>query len=258
MNFRTAWLDIEVSTLQFMLEHGMWRADEVTHIERQLEERKAQILCGLGSASSIFWTAKVQRELDDRCRVRRDPVYGWMLDRWLDDPGAWQAIGYIGHGGKLEKVAEGEKFPDEGPGYLLANDDSTMSLCRVIDDHVRPDLIDFLHAHDMQRQGYFKEKAAKSAAIRLANEKAATNKVLMAVDSLTDKRLKEFLSVEKAIQTGETVTMHGETMRQFDKMTEAGKKAPPGPESSNPGLHPLRHKRDYSKGEGEQYGNTGS
>lgn len=256
MMTRTPWLDIEVSTLQFMLEHGMWAPSEVAHIERQLEERKAQILCGLNNAASIFWTAKVERELDDKCRVRRDPVHGWMLDRWLDDPGAWQSIGYIGTGGRLEKVDEKEKFDDEGPGFLSTNPDSSVSLCRVVEDRVRPDLIDFLRARDMQRPGYFIEKAAKSAAIRLANEKASTNRVLCAVDSLSDKRLKEFLQVEKAIQTGETVTMHGKTMEMFDKMTEAGKQAPEGPKSANPGLHPLRHKRDYSHGEGEQYGGT--
>jgi hypothetical protein len=250
---RTAWLDIEVSTLQYMLERGMWAPSEVAHIQRQLDDRKAQIMSGLGSASQIFWTLKVE-QLDSNCRVRRDPVHGWMLDRWLDDPGAWQAIGYIGSGGKLEKVDEKEQFADQGPGFLAANPDGSMSLCRVIDDRVRPDLIDFLRERDMQRPGYFMEKAAKSAAIRLSNEKANTNRVLAAVDSLTEKRLKEFLQVEKAIQTGDTVTMHGETLRQFEKMTEAGKQAPPGPESSNPGMHPQVHKRDYSKGEGEQYG----
>lgn len=235
MTIRTPWLDIEVSTLSFMLEHGMWSAHETAHIQRQLQDRKAQILSGLGSAHQIYWTAKVE-QLDDRCRVRHDPVHGWMLDRWIDDPDCWHPVGYIGTGGKLTL---------DGNGNAI-----------VTDDKVRPDLIAYLRQHDMQRQGYFTEKAAASAAIRLANEKAATTRVLAAVDSLSDKRLKEFIAVEKAIQTGDTVTMHGETYRQFEKMTEAGKKAPLGPESLNPGLHPLVHKRDYSEGEGEQYGGT--
>ncbi len=251
---RTAWLDVEVSTLSDMLAHGMWSPTEVNHIRRQLEDRKAQILSGLGSASQLWWTAKVQKEVDSDCRVRRDPAHGWMLDRWVEDPGCWHPVGYIGTGGTLEKVCEHEQFADGGTGFAQSNDDGSVSLCRVIDDKVRPDLIEFLREHDMQRPGYLVEKAAKAAAIRLANEKANTNRVLQAVDSLTEKRLREFLSVEKAIQTGDTVTMHGETQRQFEKMVEAGKQAPPGPESSNPGMHPLVHKRDYSKGEGEQYG----
>lgn len=225
---RDCW-DIEVSTLSFMLEHGMWAPTEVAHIERQLEDRKAQIAAGLGSPTQIAWTMEVQRRVDSNCRVRHDPIHGWMLDRWVEDVECWHAVGYIGSGGKL----------DEGGN--------------VIDDSVRPDLISFLRQHDMQRPGYFIEKAAKSAAIRLENEKNATTRVLAAVDTLSDKRLKEFLSVEKAIQTGDKVTMHGETFRQFEAMTEAGKKAPEGPQSINPGLHPLKHRRDYSKGEGEAY-----
>jgi hypothetical protein len=237
MTYRPDTLDIEVGTLTFMLSQGQWAPSEVAHIQRQIEDRKAQILSGLGSASQIYWTLKVQRELDDACRVRHDPIHGWMLDRWVDDPGCWHPVGYIGDGGFLVHTENGDY---------------------VDGDKVRPDLIQFLRAHDMQRPGYFIEKAAKSAAIRLANEKANTERVLMAVDSLSTKRLKEFIDVERAIQTGDTVTMHGETQRQFDKMTEAGKQAPPGPQSSNPGVHPLRHKRDYSKGEGESYGNEGS
>ena len=240
---RTPWLDIEVSTLSFMLEHGQWAPHEVAHIERQLQDRKAQILGGLGSASQIFWTLELQRRLDKDCRVRRDPIHGWMLDRWVEDIGCWHPVGYIGTGGKLETC------DDVDP------DGNRVQVTCVVDDKVRPDLIDFLRACDMQRPGYFIEKAAKSAAIRLANEKESTNRVLMAVDSLSNKRLNEFIAVEKAIQTGETVTMHGESMAMFDKMTDAGKKAPPGPSSMNPGLHPQIHKRDYSEGEGEAYGN---
>lgn len=231
--------DVEVSTLSFMLENGMWQAHEVAHIRRQLEDRKAQLLSGLGSMTQIYWTLKLQREIDDRSRVRHDPVFGWMLDRWIDDPPCWHPVGYVGTGGRLElQKIEGEDK------YLQI----------VTEDKVRPDLIRFLKEHDMQRTGYLEEKAAKAEAIRIENERKATEKVLMAIDSLSAKRIKEFVEVEKAIQTGDTVTMHGETLKQFERMTEAGKQAPEGPQSLNPGLHPLKHKRDYSKGEGERYG----
>ena len=79
-------LDIEVYTLGQMLDQGMWKPHEVDTIRRQLEDRKSQLRCGLGSATQIYWTLKVQ-ELDADSRVRRDPVYGWMLDRWVSDPG---------------------------------------------------------------------------------------------------------------------------------------------------------------------------
>lgn len=213
-DIRPEYLDIEVSTLEFMLAKGCWAPHEINHINRQLEDRKAQILGGLGSASQIYWTLELQRRLDKNCRVRRDPIHGWMLDRWVEDINCWHPVGYIGTGGKLET------FDSVDP------DGNRVQVTCVVDDRVRPDLIDFLRSCDMQRPGYFIEKAAKSAAIRLANEKASTNRVLMAVDSLSNKRLAEFIAVEKAIQTGDTVTMHGETFDKFEKMTEAGKKAP--------------------------------
>lgn len=237
------WWDIEVSTLAAMLEIGKWRPHEVSAIRRQIEDRKAQILGGLGSASQIYWTARLRLEVDEDCRVRRDPVQGWMLDRWAD-PGCWHVVGYIGFGGKAERVP------------LMDQNGILVDTVRVIDDKVRPDLIQFLKSHDMRRPGYLEEKRAKSLAIRKENERLATDKVLMAVDSLSDKRLKEFVSVEKAIQTGETVTMHGESMRMFERMTEAGKKAPPGTPSMNPGQHPQHITRDYSHGEGESYGES--
>jgi hypothetical protein len=248
------WLDIEVSTLAFMLDHGQWAPHEISGIKRQLEDRKAQIMAGLGSMTQLYWTMKVQRELDECSRVRRDPAHGWMLDRWVEDLKCWQPVGYIGTGGRLEEV----DGADASFASTDADEKSSIRHYRVIEDKVRPDLIAYLREHDMQRSGYLEGKAAAAKAIRVANEKQASDRVLAAVDSLSTKQIKEFVEVEKAIQTGETVTMHGETLRQFDKMTEAGKKAPDGPESSNPGVHPLRHKRDYSKGEGEHYGDTGT
>ena len=233
---RQPYWDIEVATLTEMLFEGKWMPHEIAHINRQLEDRKAQIMGGLGSATQIFWTAKLQRELDENCRVRRDPIYGWFLDRWIEDIKCWHPVGYIGTGGRAELQTV------NGAQIIV-----------TVDDKVRPDLIQFLRDHDMQRPGYLEEKAAKAAAIREENERVGKEKVLAAVDSLSDKSLKNFIEVERAIQTGETVTMHGPTYEMFEKMTEAGKKAPEGPMSANPGMHPLRHQRDYSHGEGEQY-----
>jgi hypothetical protein len=242
------WMDIEVSTLSFMLEHGQWAPNEISKIRDQIDNRKAELMAGLGSASQLYWTAKIKLEVDDCCRVRRDPAHGWFLDRWIEEVKCWQAVGYIGMGGKLEEVI------DNSPSFSSADPDGSIRKLRVIEDHVRPDLVFFLKSHDMQRPGYIEEKRAAAKAVKDENERLAKDKVLSAVDMLTEKRMKEFVSVEKAIQTGETVTMHGKSMEMFEKMTEAGKKAPEGPRSINPGLHPLKHKRDYSKGEGESYG----
>lgn len=242
MNCVPDYCDIEVGTLAFMLDNGKWTAAEVARIRRQLEDRKAQILSGLHHPQALAWTLRVQTELDSRCRVRRDPIHGWMLDRLIDDPPCWHPVGYIGKDGRLATI----ELTDEHGNRVTAT--------VVADDVVRPDLIPFLREHDMQRPGYFIEKAQKAAAVRFANEKLGTERVLAAVNSLSNKQVREFIEVEKAIQTGETVTMHGPCKAMFDRLTDAGKKAPPGPTSINPGQHPLRLQRDYSRGEGEMYG----
>jgi hypothetical protein len=210
MSTRPATLDIEVSTLGDMLERGMWTLTESGEIRRQLEDRKAQIAAGLGSPTQIYWTLRVQSEVDRESRVRRDPTHGWMLDRWVEELGCWHPVGYIGTGGRLE---EGSKE-------------------KVIEDRVRPDLIFFLRAHDMQRRGYLEEKAAASQAIREANDAKGTDKVLAAVDRMSAKSIKEFVEVEQAIHTGEKIVAHGETEAMLARMTRASEQAgqTPAPE----------------------------
>lgn len=200
---RTAELDIEVLTLGQMLEQGKWTPTEVATIQRQLNDRKAQITSGLGSPTQLYWTMKVQREVDKDCRVRHDPTHGWMLDRWVAEVGCWHPVGYIGFGGKLE---EGSRE-------------------KVIEDVIRPDLIPFLKSRDMQRPGYLAEKEAASQAIRDANDKAGTDKVLAAVDRMPEKNVREFMEVEKAIHTGEKIVAHGATAAMLDKMHRASVQA---------------------------------
>jgi hypothetical protein len=220
-----AWHDIEVTTLQQMLERGMWDLHEIGMIRSQIADRKAQILAGLGSAAQIYWTLQVQK-LDEYCRVRHDPVHGWMLDRWIEDLCCWHPVGYIGAGGRLE-------------------DD------KVVGDRVRPDLIAFLKAHDMQRPGYVEEKRAASEAIRDENERKSNEAVAAAVDRLTDRRIKNFIEVERAVQTGETIVAHGETERMLDRMRQASFRAQQQPETAdeaaaqaiNPDDHPLNQRR---------------
>jgi hypothetical protein len=208
--YRPATRDIEVATLGDMLDKGMWSPSEVATIRRQMEDRKAQIAGGLGSSAQIFWTMKVQREVDANCRVRRDPTHGWMLDRWIEEIGCWHPVGYVGFGGRLE---EGSRE-------------------KVIDDTIRPDLIGFLRSRDMQRPGYLAEKQAASQAVRDANDAKGTDKVLAAVDRMPEKNVREFMAVEQAIHTGEKIVAHGETEAMLNRMHRASEQAgqTPAPE----------------------------
>lgn len=207
---RPATRDIEVATLGDMLEKGMWLPHEAASIQRQLEDRKAQIAGGLGSSSQIYWTMKVQREVDADCRVRRDPTHGWMLDRWVTELGCWHPVGYIGSGGRLEEGS------DE----------------KVIDDVVRPDLINFLRSRDMRRPGYIEEKRAAAQAVVDANDARSTDKVMAAVDRMPAKNVAEFVRVEQAIHTGEKIVAHGATEAMLNKMHRASEQAgqTPAPE----------------------------
>jgi hypothetical protein len=217
------WHDIEVVTLTNMLDRGMWDLHEIAAIRAQIADRKAQIMSGLGSATQIYWTLQVQR-LDEFSRVRRDPIHGWMLDRWVEELCCWHPVGYIGAGGRLE----------DG---------------KVVDDKVRPDLIAFLKAHDLQRPGYVEEKRAAAQGVRDENERKSSEAVAAAVDRLTDRRIKNFIEVERAIQTGETIVAHGETERSLDRMRQASFRAQQQPESAveseSQALndHPLRQTR---------------
>lgn len=230
------WWDIEVATLSDMLAKGMWMPHEVPHIRRQLQERKDILIEGLGNPTQMMWTIRVQAEVDPLCRVRRDRHHGWMLDRFVENVNCWHPVGYIGAGGRAARIIR-----PHGEQEIV-----------VIDDHVRPDLIDFLKSRDMQRPGYIKEKRDAAERIRKANEDAATEKVAAAVDGLSTKRLDNFIAVERAIQTGETITMRGDDQRRYEIMKQSQLKYAkehgklpdiPQGQSMNPGMHPRLHKR---------------
>lgn len=235
------WLDIEVSTLADMLEKGMWEAHEVSMIRRQLEDRKATIIAGLGSPTQIYWTLKIQKEVDEFCRVRHDRHLGWMLDRFVEELAVWHPVGYVGKGGRLVIIEE------EGREVKV-----------VEDDRVRPDLIFFLKSHDMQRAGYVEEKRANAKAIADENVRLANEKLGGVIDGMSDKRVKEFIQVEQAMQTGEEITLHGASRVTWDKLEAANLKfakehghlpeAAPESVCDNPGMHPKVYKRDRSGG----------
>ena len=69
---------------------------------------------------------------------------------------------------------------------------------------------------------------------------------MAAVDSLTEKRIKEFIEVERAIHTGETIVPHGATEKMLAHMRQASYAAEQTPEPViiDHETHPLvrRHK----------------
>jgi hypothetical protein len=74
-------------------------------------------------------------------------------------------------------------------------------------------------------EDYMRHKRAESAAIRERNRKRGDEKVLAAVDSLTKKRVEEFIEVERALHTGETVYLAGESEKSAERMYKGSQRA---------------------------------
>jgi len=201
------YLDDEVFMLMKLLARGGWMPHEVSMIERAAQRRSEEVRAGLTSYTSKYWTRRIQSEIDDRTRLRWDAKNGWTLDRWAE--GRWQIVGVLGF------------------------------------HCVMPNLIDYLRERDMQRwpspQAYLEYKRNLALKKQMENWAAGCQKTAAVIDRMSDKQIKEFITVEKALHTGETVTLHGASERAFDRMRKASRRSPAPPSRSiNPGHHPVR------------------
>jgi hypothetical protein len=110
-------------------------------------------------------------------------------------------------------------------------------------------LVRLLHEGDMQRfatpEDYLKQKNAKAEKKQEDNSKAGDEKVLEAVDSLTNKQVSQFIETETAIRHGERIRPLGQDAISLEKMAKAGENSPappPDSEAINPGMHPNVHR----------------
>jgi hypothetical protein len=203
--------ELESRTLMDMVARGCWLPTELAAIERLIRDNIAQVEAGVQKPTARIWTTKLQA-YDPLLRLRWDYKQGWVIERLVREWRCW-------------------------------------AICGVIGFHCVPsNLLDILAAGDMQRVGpgeYLQRKRAAAARKREANDKLATERVLAAVDSLSEKRIKEFISVEQAIQTGDTIVAHGATEKSLDRMRQASFRAqqePDPPDLDRPD-HPLNQRR---------------
>lgn len=212
-------LDDEVFSLMKLLSRGGWAAHEVATIERAAQRRSEEVRAGLASFTSKYWTGRIQREIDDRTRLRWDLKSGWVLDRWAE--GRWQVVGVLG----FHTIAE----------YVAMQCDR--------DNADYSDLIDYLRARDMQKwsspQEYLEYKRARARRRQRINWQLGNEKLAAVIDRMSDKQISEFVAVERAMQTGETIHMYGETKAMYDRLAAASMKAPAPPrgQAINPGHH---------------------
>lgn len=117
-------------------------------------------------------------------------------------------------------------------------------------------LLEAIQEGDMWRfpsaQAYLAYKRERAAKVRAENERKGDEKLLDAIDRMSRRQIENFIEVERAFQTGETIEAHGEDYKTLERMNEAGRKArskgiqPERATAINPGMHPKLLRRDHA------------
>lgn len=89
-------------------------------------------------------------------------------------------------------------------------------------------IVETLEAGDPRKKTpseHLEETRASAAARRESLDRASTDRVLGAVDSLTPRQVENFVAVEQALHTGENITLRGDDRRRVEHLVEETKKA---------------------------------
>lgn len=225
--------DVEVVWMRRYLDSGqLLDLGDRAQIQAAIEVRKAVILSGLAHPVAQKWTRKLQAEVEPLLRMRFDPRLGFVIDRWVELEGYWHKIpGAIG-------------FEEPRPG-LCQRMRTQYDMWKKASPKDNEDAIAGRARHPI-----LKEKDAESAKVIKANEEKATDKVLAAVDSLSSKQIENFVAVERARHTGETIIHHGSDLKFMEHLEAQEKQgqaaevsADLGNDCANPGMHPKLYKR---------------
>jgi hypothetical protein len=223
--------DVEVVIAQRMLDDGkVLDLNDRASFQNAIERRKAEIVTGLADPTAKYWTRKLQKEVEPLLRMRFCPRFGYVIDRWIADEGFWHQIpGTIG-------------FQPPKPG-LCERMRNQYDMWKQSSPKEDEDAI-----ANRARHPILKKKDEESAKVRESNEKASTEKVLAAVDSLSAKQIENFVAVERARHTGEKLIHHGPDLKFVEHVEELQKTTPAPPEDmgkycANPGMNPKLLKR---------------
>jgi len=220
-----------VTLIRFLEEGRVMDLNDRAQVQNAIEIRKAELVSGLAHPIARKWTKLLQKEVEPLLRMRLCPRLGFVIDRWVEAEGYWHQIpGTIG-------------FNEPRPG-LCERMRGQYDMWKKATPKENEDAIAGKARHPIM-----KEKDAASAKVIAANEAASTTKVLAAVDSLSTKRMANFLAVERARHTGETLVHHGEDLKfveHVEQLEKSGKVAVSedmGKDCANPGMHPKLQKR---------------
>lgn len=160
---------------------------------REIEARVAKIKAGVGRYPHL--DAALQSAFTDNLRTRIDFDHDGKLviERYTDEAKCWMHIMF---------------WPDYGG--------IPWSVEQVIEK---------MNECDMQRWStpaeYKRYKDGLSAKVREANIIKAQETMNNTLLSLGSKRLANFIEVERAFQTGERVTLHGEALKSIEHMVQS-------------------------------------
>jgi hypothetical protein len=223
--------DVEIVTAQRALDTGqIMDLGDRAKLHEAIEFRKSAILVGLADPIARSWTKKLQKEVEPLLRMRLDPVLGYVIDRWVEAEGYWHKIpGAIG-------------FYPPKPG-LCERMKTQYDMWKQSSPKEDEDAIQGRARHPI-----LKKKDKASAKVLAENEQKSTDKVLAAVDSLSEKQLKNFVDVERARHTGEKLIHHGPDLKFVEHVDKVQKTTPAIPEDSgkycgNPGMNPKVYTR---------------
>lgn len=221
--------DVEVVTMVNMLER-VYDLNDRRNLREAIEGRKATIVAGLDHPVARCWTEKLQAEVEPLLRMRLCPRLGFVIDRWLEAEGYWHQIpGTCGF--EPPKAGLCDRMKNQYDMWKRSTPKEDQDAMQGKARHPR-----------------LQEADANSSKVRATNEAEATAKVAAAVDSLSEKQVKNFLAVERARYTGEKLIHHGPDLKFVEYVDELQKTtpAPPaadGPHCVNPGMNPRVYKR---------------
>lgn len=223
--------DVEVVTAQRALDQGrIMDLRERALTQEAIEFRKSAIMVGLSDPIAQRWTRKLQKEVEPLLRMRLDPVFGYVIDRWVEAEGYWHKIpGAIGFDPPKAGLCERMRTQYDMWKRSSPKEDEDAKLNKA-------------------RHPILKEKDAESDKVKTENERKSTDRVLAAVDSLSEKRLQNFVAVERARHTGEKLIHHGADLKFVEHVDQVQKTNPAIPEDmgkycGNPGMNPKVYTR---------------
>lgn len=183
-------------------------------IRRGIRERVDMFVCGRQQAPE--WIRNILKD------------YEWLLDiRWSFEQRLWL----------IERYSR--------------RDRAWVTVLEWNDSLIGHRMVEELRVRDMWRfpnpEAYLEYKHMLSARKRAQNRVRAQEGMLEAVDSLSTKEIENFIEVENAFRTGETVVLMGDDAVSYERMTKSAAKAAEAGETIDPSKARILSGKTFSK-----------